>query len=188
MFARTTIEERGQSEVVGTLLLVAVVVFLGTVVGAFSFGITEEIGEDNPDAVFAFDYESEPDKHSDDDKYAEEILKITHTHGDTIRGGELIVRIEDVDARDSDSSTTSPVDFSNEVNGEYTWSGAMQGSESVSVGDSVRIDQDTPYEYQRVSPTGSIELDLSEATVTLIWKPANINRAYLLHEWEGPNV
>jgi len=63
------------SPVIGVILMVAVTVVLGAVIGAFVFGIGDKLGEPAPDAQFDFDYDSDGDN-----------LAIYHDGGNSITG------------------------------------------------------------------------------------------------------
>lgn len=71
-------DSRGQSEVTGTILLVAIAIVLGAVVGGYVFNVTQNESTVTPQASFTYDY----------DESAEE-LTITHDSGDKFESANV---------------------------------------------------------------------------------------------------
>lgn len=65
-------DSRGQSEVTGTILLVAIAIVMGAVVGGYVFNVTQTDSTTTPQVTFSYDYDGS-------DK-----LTITHESGDKL--------------------------------------------------------------------------------------------------------
>ena len=95
-------DEGAVSPVIGVILMVAVTVVLGAVVGAFVFGIGDTLGEPAPNAQLNFDYDADGNS-----------LDIVHD------GGESIT---------PDNTGSLAVSGSNIASGDLTW--APSGSKA----------------------------------------------------------
>ena len=87
-------DEGAVSPVIGVILMVAVTVVLGAVIGAFVFGIGDKLGEPAPNAQLNFDYDADGDS-----------LDIVHDGGDSItpdNTGSLAVSGSDIASNSSD--------------------------------------------------------------------------------------
>ena len=92
-------DEGAVSPVIGVILMVAVTVVLGAVIGAFVFGIGDKLSEPAPNAQLEFDYDSSTGD-----------LEVVHDGGDSITadntGTLAITGDATVAATSVDSSTT----------------------------------------------------------------------------------
>lgn len=66
-------DSRGQSEVTGTILLVAIAIVMGAVVGGYVFNVTQTESKTTPQVTFSYDYDESNKK-----------LTITHESGDKL--------------------------------------------------------------------------------------------------------
>jgi FlaG/FlaF family flagellin (archaellin) len=145
--------------VVGIVLLVAITLLLAATVAAFALGIEDEQGSDSvPTVAVDFEYD---DRAATDDR-----LSVVHKSGQSVDSAKLDVVIdgaECVGGGDPDGRYVA-TDFS--IAGELT------------AGESFTIDGST------TCTSGT--LDLSGASVQVVWNPETGNSA-LLRRWHGPN-
>lgn len=73
-----TYDSRGQSEVVGTILMVAVAIVLGAIIGGYVFNIYQKETAVTPQVTFSYEYDDGADK-----------LIITHESGDELDGNNV---------------------------------------------------------------------------------------------------
>lgn len=71
-------DSRGQSEVTGTILLVAIAIVMGAVVGGYVFNVTQTDSTTTPQVTFSYDYDESNKK-----------LTITHESGDKFDGNNV---------------------------------------------------------------------------------------------------
>lgn len=71
-------DSRGQSEVTGTILLVAIAIVMGAVVGGYVFNVTQTDSTTTPQVTFSYDYDESNDE-----------LTITHENGDKLDGNNV---------------------------------------------------------------------------------------------------
>ena len=74
-------EDRGVSPVIGVILMVAITVILAAVIGAFVLGLGDQASNTAPQASFSFDF----------DQSEEGNVTVTHSGGDNIENGTLIL-------------------------------------------------------------------------------------------------
>jgi len=150
-------DERGVSPVIGVILMVAITVLLAATAGTLFLSFQNENQSSNPSVAFDFEYDAGG---SDD------TLAIQHVSGDTVEAGNLKVVI----------SSAEPGD----ANGRYDFPqfSAFGGPESsVSAGTSLLISK---------SELGvSSSLDLSAASVRIVWSNGNGESSTTLQEWTG---
>lgn len=147
------------SPVIGVILMVAITVILAAVIATFVLGLGDSLSNTAPQASFSFDYE---------DASSQDTLTITHDGGDSIDSGTLSAQISGA------SGDSSP-------NGEYSnlFSGAS-GSE-VTAGTSDTIDD-------AAIDDGAGTLDLSGATVRVVYSSESGDSSATLGKWEGPDA
>jgi flagellin-like protein len=149
-------DERGVSPVIGVILMVAITVLLAATAGTLFLSFQNENQSANPSVAFEFDYEVTG---------SGDQLAIQHVSGDTVEAGNLEIVI----------SGAGPSD----ANGRYEFQqfSAFGGPESsISAGTSLLISK---------SELGaSSSLDLSEATVRLVWSDGG-DSSTTLQEWSG---
>jgi FlaG/FlaF family flagellin (archaellin) len=109
-------DARAVSNVVGGVLVVAIVVLLAAVVGNLALGFGGSMGTPAPTFTVETHYQADGSGNDDDRPY----LNVTHTGGDTVDGTRLFVV-------DSDGN-------------EVAWADVWTGSEEVTATDYVHID------------------------------------------------
>ena len=139
-------DEGAVSPVIGVILMVAVTVVLGAVIGAFVFGIGDKLGEPAPNAQLNFDYDADGNS-----------LDIVHDGGDSItpdNTGSLAVSGSNI-ASDGSDLTWAPSGStaSNNNNGYVLGSGVSltSGDDIVTV---ASVDSGHTVDLQWVSNGG----------------------------------
>jgi len=163
-------DEGAVSPVIGVILMVAVTVVLGAVIGAFVFGIGDKLGEPAPNAQINFDYNSDNEE-----------LSIVHDGGDSItedNTGKLTVTSSDTALFDPSAgngawgSTFTVVtdDAGNPVPAEALPSGSTTSG-------------DTIYTSGNTGGSGGVS---SGAVVGLQWQSAGGSQSTTLGTFEAP--
>ncbi|WP_276271353.1 type IV pilin [Haloarcula litorea] len=150
--------QRGLSPVVGVVLLIGITMLLAATTATVLFGLGEDARERaTPQAAFDFDY----------DASGADALAITHASGDTVTAGRLSVVVRDATA-------------AGDPNGRYPFEqfGSLGASAAVAAGHGVTVTGATPI--------GVSDLDLSGATVAVVWHAPNDRRTVTLSSWTGP--
>lgn len=152
MHARTRTDERAVTPVVGVVLLLAITVLLAGTAAAFFFGFTDQPAEAaQPTAAFEFDA---------DVGSGSDTVTIAHASGDVILAANLYVDI----AGATCTGSKSP-------NGRYEVADDFDfPAEEISAGMSVQVGRELGPGGTVLCPGGGSELDLSDATVTLVWE------------------
>jgi len=147
-------DEGAVSPVIGVILMVAVTVVLGAVIGAFVFGIGDKLSEPAPNAQLNFDYDADGNS-----------LDIVHDGGDSItpdNTGSLAVSGSDI-ARDGSNLNWAPSGStaSNNNNGYVLDSGVSltSGDDIVTV---ASVDSGHTVDLQWVSNGGDQSTTLGE--------------------------
>ena len=147
-------DEGAVSPVIGVILMVAVTVVLGAVIGAFVFGIGDKLGEPAPNAQLNFDYDADGNS-----------LDIVHDGGDSItpdNTGSLAVSGSDI-ASDGSNLNWAPSGStaSNNNNGYVLDSGVSltSGDDIVTV---ASVDSGHTVDLQWVSNGGDQSTTLGE--------------------------
>ena len=147
-------DEGAVSPVIGVILMVAVTVVLGAVIGAFVFGIGDKLGEPAPNAQLNFDYDADGNS-----------LDIVHDGGDSItpdNTGSLAVSGSNI-ASDGSDLTWAPSGStaSNNNNGYVLDSGVSltSGDDIVTV---ASVDSGHTVDLQWVSNGGDQSTTLGE--------------------------
>jgi flagellin-like protein len=109
-------DSRAVSNVVGVVLVVAIVVILAAVVGNLALGFGGSMGTPAPTFTVESDYQADGAGNTDDRPY----LNITHTGGDTVDGTELFVV-------DGDGNAVA-------------WADIWTGDETIKASDHVHVD------------------------------------------------
>lgn len=158
MSQREPAADRGVTPVVGIVLLIAISLLLASTVAAFAL----TLGSQNeapavPTTALEFEYEAV--------EGGNDTLSIVHKSGETLDDSTLEVVVEDA------TCTGGP-----DANGRYD--AADFGAPSVlSAGETITIDGST-------TCSGG-DLDLSTATVRVIWVPGE-ESSQILQSWTGP--
>lgn len=153
-------DDRAVSPVIGVILMVAITVILATVIGTFVLGFGDQVSDPAPQAGFTFDY----------DEAATDELTITHGSGDTLQQSQVNITI-----------TGAETAGSNDVNATTNWGDFPGASGSdISAGTSVVVSNQ--------SVTDENGLDLSEATIRVVWQAPEGESSAQLGTWNGPNA
>jgi flagellin-like protein len=169
-------DDRAVSPVIGVILMVAITVILAAVIGTFVLGLGDQVSQTTPSSSFQFNYDRVDG--------GEDTLTIAHNGGDTLTASEVRVAISGAASNGSvtDSNINSQHDFANlstiGTNGE------------ISAGTTATINQDNLEGTQSVTNTfdSNETLDLSGATVRVVWQAAEGDSSAQLGTWSGPDA
>jgi flagellin-like protein len=158
--------ERGVSTVIGVVLMVAIVVVLAAVIGTFVLNIGQQQPRNAPQAAIVADYNEQTSPSG-------EYLNLSVESGDTLQRSELSVTMSG--ARDSSgnavSLTGTPIQ--------------AQAPTELRAGTEISINAN------HFSGIGTGEhLDLSEATLRLVWEPdtSEETETYVIYRWPDPST
>jgi flagellin-like protein len=156
---RLLTDDEAVSPVIGVILMVAITVILAAVIGTFVLGLGDQVQSTAPQASFAFDYT----EGSADD------LDIIHDGGDSISEDRLSVVISGATGGGTPSATWALTDL-----------GVTDGSD-VSAGTTLEVTD------ANVNG-GNSDLDLSGASVRVVWNNQGGDNSATLGKWEGPDA
>lgn len=155
-------DNRGVSGVIGVVLLIAITVILASMTAVFVISFDEQTGDVSPRVVPETTF---------DDSYSGngQTLIIKHQQGDQINTETISIRVQDAKTHPggSDVSYTGDV-FSNQLSGTF------------GMNDQITLDQ-------RHFNTGGQDLDLSDATVRIVWESPDTDQSDTIYlcEVEG---
>ena len=86
-------DKRAATPAVGIVLIVAITVILGGVVGVFAFGVVDDLGEKPTFAALELTFEEEPASAPDYDEFRWE-LELTNRGGETVDADEIVVYLD----------------------------------------------------------------------------------------------
>jgi len=156
-------EDDAVSPVIGVILIVAITVILASIVGVYALGLGSGITEGNPPGM-SFDFNYKTSGGSDS-------LNVTFKAGDKVDAE----RLELVVSGASPSDTNDRYAFTDEPGVD---SGTFEAEESVTL--------------DKNDVTGSPDIDLSGATVRVVWTSQNTNpdatRSSTVAVWTGPEA
>jgi len=159
-------DEKAVSPVIGVILMVAITVILAAVIGTFVLGLGDQVQQTSPQASFGFDY-------TPGDSSTSGALDVTHESGDSITASQLSVVL-------SGASDDTDAD----VNGKYDWNHFLdEDADSVSAGSTLTVDDSTVS-----SGDTNTDLDLSGASVRIVWDSDSGDSSATLGEWSGPEA
>jgi flagellin-like protein len=166
-------DSRGASPVVGTLLMVAVVVVLAAVVGAYTFDAAEEVQNPPPQVAFSTDWEE-----------SSRTLTIRHEAGDAFEASNtvrLTVEIRDADETGPNDYLVAETDWVNRSNGRFP---VEPTDEFVVTGEDGSGDLDVERQGTNVENTAS-ETHEPEVNddVRIVWHGTE-GRSFVLWEYE----
>ena len=156
---------RGVSPVVGIVLMVAIVVVLGTVIGAYFVSFSEQEPTQAPQVAIVAEYSERTGGNG-------EYLNLSFESGDTLERADLTLVVSD--ARSSDG-------------GAATLTGDPLGAQAptrITAGTEISI------HAGHFSGIGTGEnLDLSEATLRLVWETDTYEQTetYVIYRWPAPS-
>jgi flagellin-like protein len=163
-------DDRAASSVVGTVLLVAIVVILGAVVGLFVFDVGNRVTEPVPETSPSVEFEENGDD--------PESIVITHEGGDDLRPRNLAVTVTDSDYIWRDGSLVAIVGGTGwSASGNAT--GWPSGS-TVSTGDTLEIADGSDG-----GTDDNLEFDSGE-TVRVVWESPDTDETFTLARFRIP--
>jgi len=98
--------DRAVTPVIGVVLIVAITIILGTVVGVYGLGIGEEIREKPTFAALEVTFEEEPASEPQYEKFRWEV-ELTNNGGDTVPADEVVVHLDHGNQRVSGTLNSS---------------------------------------------------------------------------------
>jgi len=156
-------DEGAVSPVIGVILMIAVTVVLGAVVGAFVFGVGDKLAEPVPNAQIGFDYDAD-----------NENVRIYHDGGKTLTPDNTgLVTV------DSDSTTLTGYGYGSNFDSSAGDSDQAAVSSAVTSGDTV-WDSSHPYEFYARGNIGS------GTVIELQWQSTGGDQSATLGTFEAP--
>ena len=192
-FKQLIADDDAVSPVIGVILMVAITVILAAVIGTFVLGLGDQVQNNAPSAQFSFEYTDNGDDGNDE-------LQVIHESGPTVDAARLTATIEGEQAYCTDgtgsncdgasSGGTYSADYAPASSTEelYTNSGDVNSgtSSTIETGDQFTTSSGT---YLSTSPANDKGyLDLSEATVRVIWTSESGDSTDTLRRWDGPSA
>jgi flagellin-like protein len=158
---------RGVSPVIGVVLMVAIVVVLATIIGAYFVGFSEQEPTQAPQVAIVADYSERTAGNG-------EYLNLSFESGDTLERGDLSLVVSD--ARSSDG-------------GAVTLTGDPLGTQAptrITAGVEISIHAG---HFGGVDVGAGEHLDLSEATLRLVWRTNAFEEteSYVIYRWPAPS-
>ena len=156
-------DDAAVSPVIGVILMVAVTVILSAVIGAFALGLgtTQDTA---PQSTWETDYT---------DGASTDALELTHSSGDPMEPARLSIVVSGA------TCSAGSLDSPKNLGSDYSITGSVGAGTSVTVEDS------------RFCTDASANLDLSGATVRLVWEDEDTDDqadSAVLKVWEGPDA
>lgn len=163
-------DDRAVSPVIGVILMVAITVILAAVIGTFVLGLGDQVSQTTPNASFGFDY--------DRVNGGNDSLTISHNGGDTIGSTEVSVAV-------SGGSISASNGTDSDLNQAHNWTDFGSGGDisAGSTADINRANLEVLSEFDTVS-----EVDLSGATVRVVWQSSGGDSSAQLGRWDGPDA
>lgn len=155
---RLDAENRAISPVIGVVLMVAITVLLAATAASFFLGLQDDTQQRNPTVGMGFDYTGDG---------TGDTLEVEHDSGDTVAASQVYVVVRDAAGNGGDPNVRKS--FS-----------ALGASGEVSAGEGVVLDG--------AALNGVSDLDLRDATVTVVWEDPSQDRTVTLNEWVGPDA
>lgn len=162
-------DDDAASPVIGVTLMVAVTVILAAVIATFVLGIGDGVNDTAPQATFSFDY-NQNGVGSDE---------LTSTH----EGGEII----DGDNLNITSTGASRDDGGDAIVGTDVFTGEVHSGTTANINNSTFKDPSTGNFVNDLSGD-SEQLNLSSATVRVIYIDRQSGNSATLGRWEGPDT
>jgi len=162
------------SPVIGVILMVAITVILAAVIATFVLGLGDSLSNTAPQASFSFDYT--------EDTSGDDTLDVTHDGGDSIEGDNLNASVSGAVDNDYSGSTADLVFGS----GSGASDGDLFKPGSISAGTTDTIEVN---DFHTSGGSGlSNNLDLSGATVRIIYSADDGSSSATLGRWDGPDA
>ncbi|WP_336336508.1 type IV pilin N-terminal domain-containing protein [Haloarcula brevis] len=156
---------RGVSPVIGIVLLVGIAAILAATVGAFALGFSDQRPAQAPQVAIVADYSERTTGNG-------EYLNLTFRSGDTVSRDNLSVAVSGAESSDGSDVAMAADPIQAQVPARIT-SGT----------------QVTIHRGQFTGVGGGEHLDLSDATVRLVWNPADepTSESYVVYRWPDPS-
>ena len=156
---------RGVSPVIGVVMLVGIVAILAATIGVFALGFSEQRPTQAPQVAIVADYSERTTGNG-------EYLNLSFESGETVYRDNLTVVVSD--AKDSDGNDvtldTDPIQ--------------AQAPTRITSGTQVTIHRG---HFSGIG--GGTHLDLGDATLRLVWNPADEpeSETYVIYRWPDPS-
>jgi flagellin-like protein len=165
------------SPVIGVILMVAITVILAAVIGTFVLGLGDQVSNTAPTASFTFDYS--------ENTGGIDTLEVTHDGGDKISSDNLDATTNGV-VGDEDKTVTG------DNNETVTYEGDLFGTgNDVTAGTSDTL-EGAEFEDDASTPNthggSNAIVDMSGATVRVVWASSSGGDTATLGKWTGPNA
>jgi len=166
--------------------MVAITVILAAVIGTFVLGLGDQVQSTSPQAQFTFDYTNSSAAEPGDS------LTVTHDGGDSIGAARLNASVSGAIVRTDGSGDNSFGTPTNTYSGR--WVGDLFTGSDVGAGaaDTLEGGSDWKYDSGTTFDTGAsgtdVHLDLSEATVGVVWTSESGDSSATLGKWDGPDA
>jgi flagellin-like protein len=170
-------DEEAVSPVIGVILMVAITVILAAVIGTFVLGLGDQVQSTSPQASFQFDYNNVSATPGD-------TLVVTHDGGDSIPAGQLNASVSGAHANDASATAYVDVVFGSNVPSD----GDLFDSGDVAAGSSSTLDRNDFATTGGDAVASGDHLDLSAATVRVVWTSDSGDSSATLGEWDGPEA
>jgi len=154
------------SPVIGVILMVAITVILAAVIASFVLGLGDQASNTTPQASFSFDYDASG---------SNDILTITHDGGDTIDAERLNATVSGA----TDDGGSNDATFGN--------TGSNNGGELYNSTTYDDVQAGSTYDLNSEDFDQS-DLDLSGATVRIVYTAESGDQSSTLATWEGPDA
>lgn len=155
---------RGVSPVIGVVILVGIVAILAATIGVFALGFSDQQPTQAPQVAIVADYSERTTGNG-------EYLNLSFSSGETVYSDNLSVAMADVKRSDGSDVTldADPIQ--------------AQASTRITSGTQLTIHQD------HFTGVESEHLDLSDATLRLVWNPADDQESetYVIYRWPDPS-
>jgi len=154
-------KDRGVSEVIGVVLMVSITVLLAATAASMFLGFQTELGDGAPTMAMSHDFQIEDGSH---------VLEVSHTGGDTIDPENVRINVRDAECVGSNLRST-----------RFTPRGLGSTDSQLSASSMLVLSDHT------VCHTGG-DLDLSHATVSVVWMSSDGDTSKTLWQWRGPRA
>jgi flagellin-like protein len=171
-------DDSAVSPVIGVILMVAVTVILAAVIGSFVLNLGGSLQQSAPQATFSFDYEQNED--------GSDALEITHDAGDTIEGENL--NISSTGATDNNNGELNDPSNTQDVYvGKDIFTGSITSGTQVTINNTT-FKGEEHNDFLDDEDGGKAALDLSDATVRVVYNSDNGENSATLSTWEAPDA
>jgi flagellin-like protein len=178
-FKNILTDDDAVSPVIGVILMVAITVILAAVIGTFVLGLGDQVSNTSPTASFTFEF-------TDASSGTTDSLDVTHDGGDQITASQLTFAASGVVEKNDGTNDDLSVASSN------AWPDASSAgpNDDVGAGSTATIDNSLFQDAPGSSGDGfnSGEVDLSGATVRVVWSSPNGGDSATLGKWTGPDA